>query len=112
MAWRGGTKDQWDIIRVHRPQPTLSPRGGRPRVADRRCFEGIRWMLWTGAPWSELPRRDGSPSTGWRRLTPWDETGVLLKRWRAFLAQLNDQEKRRWGEGCADGSCIPAQQGG
>ena len=111
MAWRGLTKEQWEAIRVHLPQPELSPRGGRPRVADRRCFEGILWILWTGAQWSELPRRYGSPSTCWRRLKYWEETGILLTLWRAFLAQLNDQQKRRWDEGCVDGRFIPATRG-
>lgn len=112
MAWRGLTREQWEAIRVHLPHPKLSPRGGRPRVADRRCLEGILWILWTGAQWSELPRRYGSPSTCWRRLKQWEETRVLLKLWRAFLAQLNDQEKLRWDECFADGSFIPAKKGG
>src|ERR687895_371842 len=112
MAWRRLTKQHWETIRLHLPQPKASPRGGRPRVDDRRCFEGILWILWTGAQWSELPRRYGSASTCWRRLKQWEETGVLLKLWRAFLAQLNDQQKLRW-DGCfADGSFIPAKKGG
>jgi transposase len=112
MAWRGLTTQQWEAIRVHLPQPKPSRRGGRPRVEDRRCFEGILWILWTGAQWSELPRRYGSPSTCWRRLKHWEETGILLKLWRAFLAQLNDQEKLRWDECFVDGSFIPAKKGG
>jgi transposase len=112
MAWRGLTKAHWAAIRVHLPQSKPSARGGRPRLPDRRCFEGILWILWTGAQWSELPRRYGSPSTCWRRLRQWEETGVLLKLWRAFLAQLNDQQKLRWDECFADGSFIPAKKGG
>jgi transposase len=112
MAWRKLTKPQWDAIRVHLPQPKASPRGGRPRADDRRGFEGILWVLWTGAPWSELPRRYGSASTCWRRLKQWEETGVLLKLWRGFLAQLNAQQKLRWDECLADGSFIPAKKGG
>ncbi|MEM4381723.1 MAG: transposase [Candidatus Caldarchaeum sp.] len=86
--------------------------GGRPRADDRKCFEGILWILWTGAPWSELPRRYGSPTTCWRRLREWEENGVLLKLWRAFLAQLNDQQKIRWDECFADGSFAPAKKRG
>jgi transposase len=112
MAWRGLTKQQWEAIRVHLPQPKGSRRGGRPRVENRRCFEGILWSLWTGAPWSELPRRYGSPSTCWRRLKQWEETGVLLKLWRVFLAQLNDQQKLRWDECFVDGSFVSAKKGG
>ena len=112
MAWRALTTQQWEAIRAHLPQPKVSSRGGRPRVEDRRCFEGILWILWTGAQWSELPRRYGSASTCWRRLKQWEETGVLLQLWRAFLAQLNDQEKICWDECFADGSFIPAKKGG
>ena len=86
MAWRGLTTHPWNAIRVHLPPPQVSPRGGRPRLNDRRCLEGILWILWTGAPWRELPRRYGSPSTCWRRLKEWEEAGVLLHLWRAFLA--------------------------
>jgi transposase len=112
MAWRKLTPQQWEAIRGHLPPPKASHRGGRPRVEDRRCFEGILWILWTGAQWSELPRRYSSPSTCWRRLKDWEETGVLLKLWRAFLGQLNDQQKLRWDECFADGSFIPAKKGG
>jgi transposase len=55
MAWRGLTKAQGDASRIHLPQPTASAPGGRPRVEDRRCVEGILWILWTGTQWSELP---------------------------------------------------------
>jgi transposase len=111
MAWRGLTNAPWEAIRVHLPPPKASPRGGRPRVDDRRGFEGILWILWTGAQWRELPRRYGSPSTCWRRLQHWEERGLLLKLWRAFLAQLNDQQQLRWDECCADGRVIPAHKG-
>ena len=50
MAWRGLTTQHWEAIRVHLPPPKASPRGGRPRIDDRRCLEGILWILWTGAP--------------------------------------------------------------
>ncbi|PYP99280.1 MAG: hypothetical protein DMF83_31100 [Acidobacteria bacterium] len=63
MAWRALTDAQWDRIRPHLPRENCQPQGGRPRADPRRCFEGILWILWTGAPWSELPPRYGSPTT-------------------------------------------------
>jgi transposase len=112
MAWRRFTTQPWDMIRVHLPERKPSKRGGRPRVDARRCLEGILRILWTGAPGSELPRRYGSPSTCGRRLKQWEESGVLLQLWRAFLAQRQDRDKLRWDEGFADGSFIPAKKGG
>jgi len=112
MAWLSLTKAPWVAIRLHLPPPKAASPEGRPRGGDRRCLEGILCILWTGAPWSALPRRDGSPSTCWRRLKQWEEIGVLLKRWRAFLAQLNDQQKLRWDECFADGRFIPVKRGG
>jgi transposase len=111
MAWRRLTNAPGEAMRIHLPHPKASPRGGRPRVEARRGCEGVLWILWTGAHWSELPRRYGSPSTCWRRLKHGEETGVLRKLWRAFLAQLNDQEKLRWDECFADGSVVPAKRG-
>ena len=112
MAWRHFTEAQWGKIRGHLPAAKPRPKGGRPPVEDRRCLEGILWILWTGAPWSELPREYGSSTTCWRRLRAWEERGVLLELWRAFLAQLQDQDKIRWDECFVDGSFAPAKKGG
>lgn len=112
MAWNKVSDAQWEKIRVHIPRVKPSPLGGRPRVDDRRCFEGILWILWTGAPWSALPRQYGSPTTCWRRLKQWEADGVLLALWRAFLAELNDRDKIRWDECFIDGTFVPARKGG
>ena len=112
MAWRGLTDRQWKLIQPHLPPRKINPKGGRPWADNRKCFEGILWILWTGAPWSELPRRYGSPTTCWRRLREWEESGVLLEPWRAFLADLNERGKIRWDECFVDGSFAPAKKGG
>lgn len=111
MAWRELTEAQWAKIRPHLPTVKPSRKGGRPRADDRGCFEGILWILWTGAPWSELPPQYGKPTTCWRRLKQWEEDGTLLNLWRAFLNQLNDQQKIRWDECFADGTFFPAKKG-
>ena len=112
MAYRGRLTDkQWALISPHLPKAKRNPKGGRPRADDRKCFEGVLWILWTGAPWSALPKEYGSPSTCWRRLRDWEESGVLLELWRAFLAQLNDREQVRWDECFADGTFAPAKKG-
>ena len=79
-TWRG--EDSRSSI--GKPSPSISPSRrhpprGRPSIENRRCVEGILWILWTSAQWSELPRRYGSPSPSWSRLKDWEETGVLFK---------------------------------
>ncbi len=111
MSWRHFTDKQWEKIKAHIPPPSPRPKGGRPPVEARKCFEGILWILWTGAPWSELPKEYGSPSTCWRRLQQWEQDGTLLELWRAFLTQLQDSDKLRWNECFADGSFASAKKG-
>jgi len=111
MAWRAVTDKQWQLIEAHFPKRKRPVHGGRPPLSDRQCFEGILWILWTGAPWSELPTRYGSKSAVHRRLSQWAKTGVLLTLWRAFLDQLNDATKIRWNECFVDGMFVVAKKG-
>ena len=111
MAWRAVTDKQWQLIEAQLPKRKPDKRGGRPPLSDRQCFEGILWILWTGAPWSELPERYGSKSAVHRRLSAWAESDVLLNLWRAFLDQLNDRKKIRWNECFVDGMFVTAKKG-
>src|SRR3712207_9272551 len=103
MTWRAVPDKQWEFIKEQLPPRKRRTKGGRPPADDRRCFEGILWTLWTGAPWSELPARYGPKSTVHRRLKEWAESGVLLDLWRAFLDQLEGRKKVRWDECFIDG---------
>jgi transposase len=110
MAFSGRLSDaQWARIAPHLPRGKGTSRRGRPPADPRTYFEGILWILWTGAPWRALPRKYGSSTTCWRRLRQWDEDGTLLAPWRALLADLNDAEKVRWDECFGHGSFAPAK---
>lgn len=111
MAWKQLTTKQWEAIKPHLPERQTTSRGGRPRADDRKCFEGILWILWTGAPWSELPERYGKPSTVHRRLSQWAEDETLLNLWRAFLSQLDERGMIRWNECFVDGTFVAAKKG-
>lgn len=112
MTWRKLSEEQWQKIKEQLPAQKQNPKGGRPAADDRRCFEGILWILWTGAQWSELPRRYGPKSTVHDRLQRWTKEGILEKLWRAFLAQLQEREQIRWDECFVDGTFVPAKKGG
>jgi transposase len=106
------TDAQWAKIAPLVPEVKASPHGGPKPIPNRPVFEGILWILRTGARWQDLPERFPSPSTCWRRLRDWEEQGVWLKAWRAFLAQLDAQGQLDWSEAFADGSFAPAKKGG
>ena len=78
MTWRAVTDKQWNVIAATTP-PTATARGGGGRASvTGQCFEGILWIVWTGAPWSELPSRYGSKAAVHSRLSEWAPSGVLL----------------------------------
>jgi len=70
--------EQWARIAPHLPKPRKGTQGGRPRADDRGCFEGILWVLRTGARWKDLPGGYPSPATCWRRLNEWERADVWL----------------------------------
>ena len=105
------TDEQWSKIEVLLPQYEVSPKGGRKRIANRDVFEGICWVLRSGARWKDLPSRYPSASTCWRRLQEWEEDGVWLEIWRKFLSELDQRKQLQWEETFADGSFAPAKKG-
>ena len=102
------TEEQWSKIGPLLPR--MSSRGRRWRP-NRAVFEGILWVLRTGARWGDLPRQYPSPSTCWRRLKLWEEQGVWLEVWRAFLSEINEQQRIDWEECFIDGTFAPAKKG-
>jgi transposase len=103
------TDKQWGVIQPLLPPPAWT---GRPRADDRRTVEGILYVLITGCRWQDLPREYGAPTTVWRRLKRWGETGVWERIWRAALAVLDVQGKLDWSMAFLDGSFVPAKNGG
>ena len=101
----------WEKIAPLLPEPKQSSKGGRKFIPNRRCFEGILWILWTGAPWRALPDEYPSPSTCWRRLQRWEEDGTWLKVWRCFIAQLDEKQQLDWSESFVDATFAPAKKG-
>ena len=107
------TDAQWAKIVPHLPAlPRRRDRRGRPWADDRACFEGILWVLRTGAHWKALPTEYPSPATCWRRLRRWEDDGTWLTLWRAFLAELDGRHRLNWSEAFIDGSFAPAKKGG
>ena len=106
------TDEQWELIAPLFPQrKRRRDKRGRPPAANRACFEGILWILQSGAAWRFLPDEFPSPSTCWRRLQRWQDEGVWLEAWRALLGALDENGLLRWDETFLDGSFAPAKKG-
>lgn len=105
------TDEQWKIIAPLLPAARASPKGGPKPIANRPCFEGILWVLRSGARWKDLPREYPSPSTCWRRLRDWEEQGIWERAWRALLTELDNQQHLGWEEVFTDATFSPAKKG-
>ena len=81
MSGRGElTEEAWSVI-----APLLPTSGGRRggQWRDHRSvINGILWKLRTGAPWRDLPERDGAWQTCADRLYRWRRDGT----WDRILA--------------------------
>ena len=86
MVQRELTDEQWLRIAPHLPEHPRSPKGGRTPAPARACFEGLLWILRTGARWKDMPDCFPSGPTCWRRLRDWDECGAWEAAWIAFVS--------------------------
>jgi transposase len=103
----------WDVVAPLVPVHGPDPRGGRPRVDDRRCFGAIVFVLFTGIAWHHVSGELGcSPATAHRRLTEWQAAGVFAALHSELLRRLNAGGRIDWSTAVVDGSHIRALQGG
>lgn len=102
----------WAVLEPLLPKwPERSP-GPRP-VDDRRCLQGILFVLYTGITWQQLPLElgFGSGQTCWRRLGRWHEAAVFDRLHRMLLAELNAAGQIDWTRACVDASHVKAKKG-
>ncbi|MDC0675970.1 tyrosine-type recombinase/integrase [Nannocystis radixulma] len=73
---------QWKAIEAM----VESTRGrcGGPRIDLRRTVDAVRWVLHTGAKWSEIPAEFGASTTCWRWYERWCSDGT----WHQIAAAL------------------------
>lgn len=115
MAWQPWRVSNgfWERVRPLLPVPERRFRyPGRKRIDDRRCLEGILFVLFSGLPWDAVPAELGvSGVTCWRRLQEWQQAGV----WRRLLALLVEELECNGALDAArllvDASIAPAKKG-
>lgn len=87
--------------------------GGRPRVADRVCMDGIFFVLRTGCQWKALDETGiCSGSTAHARFQEWVGSGVFLELWKAGLAHYDEAKGLDWEWLSMDGAMTKAPLAG
>jgi len=106
--------DLWNTIAPLLPDHPPSPRGGRPRLPDRLCLNGIAFVLREGIRWQSLPTRLGwgSGSTCWRRFDEWTACGVWERAHVALVTALGRRGLLNLERAVVDSCSLRALRGG
>lgn len=87
--------------------------GGRPRVPDRKCADGIFYVLRTGCQWKALDETDlCSGSTAHTRFQAWAAAEVFLKFWQRGVERFDEVQGIDWAWLSLDGAMTKAPLGG
>jgi transposase len=107
------TNEQWVLVEAILPLDKVRADGrGRPWRDRRTVFNGVLWILRTGAPWKDLPSRYGPYQTGHRRFQNWVRSGVIEKVLLALAEHLRQAGGLDLKECFVDGTFVPAKKGG
>src|SRR6266481_5808606 len=105
------TDAQWAVLEpLFRPQRREDGRG-RPWQDTRAVLNGVFWVLRTGAPWHDLPRRYPPYQTCHRRFQQWQRCGLLTQLLQKLAEDLRDRGKLDLSESFIDASFSSAKKG-
>jgi transposase len=102
------THTQWK--RLKPLLPPQQPKTGRPALNHRRIISGILWILRTGAPWRDLPKRFGCWSTVASRFYRWQKAGIWQPLFEAVQQQADAEGRLHWDVHYIDGTIVRAHQ--
>ncbi len=105
----------WEVLAPLLPRRvnTHPSGGGRPRVPDRTCANGIFYVLRTGCQWKALYSTGiCSGSTAHLRFQEWVAAGVFLQLWQVGLERYDELKGLDWSWLSMDGAMTKAPLGG
>ena len=106
------TDEQWTLLEPLSPAaPRREDGKGRPRRQAREVFEGICWVLRTGAQWADLPERYPPYQTCHRRFQEWVRSGVLRRVLEALAQDLEERGQLDLSECFIGGTFVVAKKG-
>jgi transposase len=105
------TIEQRDWLRSILPQYEQKTTG-RPRADVIKVFEGILWLLVSGARWEDIDKRKyASPQTCNRYFQEWVQTGLFQQALQVLGSELEDKRLLDLQESFLDGCFVPAKKG-
>ena len=101
------TDEQWALI-----EPQVPPAApiGRRRVPPRTVWNGIFWVLRSGAPWRDLPERYGPWQSVYHHFNAWRREGVYERVLAALQVRLDAEGQIDWDLWCVDGTMVRASR--
>lgn len=108
------TDSLWAVIQPLLPRQRRSSKGGAPRRDDRKCLEGILYVLNGGIAWNLLPNKEFkvSATTCWRRFRAWTKAGIWDKVHRTLLSELAKEGVLKTETVIIDSASVRALKGG
>lgn len=106
---RGDLTDaQW--ARLEPLLPPQRPKTGRPNLPHRKVINGILWIVRTGAPWADLPKRYGNYKTVSSRYYRWRNAGIWNQVLAALQADADQKDALDWSVHFVDSTVVRAHQ--
>lgn len=100
--------EQW--ARLEPLLPPQKPKTGRPNDDHRTIINGMLWVLNSGAPWRDLPRRYGPVGTVSSRFYRWCRSGVWQQVLEALQALAEEAGQVGWELHFIDSTVVRAHQ--
>ena len=103
----------WHKIKKHLPKVRQGGRG-RPASENRRVFNGLWYVLWTGCQWKAIERDwfGVSSSVIHQRFQAWRVQGVFERVLQAMLRYYGRTRRIHWIWQSVDSRSSPAPLGG
>ena len=103
------TDVQWERLAPIFEKPYAGT--GRPRQDARTVLNGVLWVLRTGAPWKDMPRRYPPYQTCHRHFQEWTDEGIFENALQTLAEDLLERGEIDVRECFIDGSFAPSKKG-
>lgn len=97
--------EEWTVIEDVFLQPK---RTGRPPMPARNAFDGICWIVRTGAAWRDLPEEFGPWETVYGHFNRWASDGTLAEALRRLKEHFSAEERFDHSVWSIDGTIVRA----